>query len=354
MSIYGLAQYFSGDTQILDLSEIIPEKLFLNGNFVTFTAELNAYLSGMPSITQLTISSSLLEEIIGIDFNCSGVPITSQPQAKDSTGCVTIPLFLHNVSKLKIKGNSTILTCMGGSFCRFLKNNPNLIQIDCRDDMLLESYNIVYPNNNLNENKLLLTLIHSGKPALDNNFVFPGAIHNVLLEHYYKMARRDRVFYYQWTNLKKGGVVQRLLPEVDNPPTHEQCWIGLTHDQAFIHNGVNIPKIHLPNLIAPPPEQLTFPETWRCEMHTVFQASFFMGVASRLFEQARNKANLCFIAIILAGLIAVNMPTNIVIAASIGIVSGIGFYALGRNSILPTRENAMQPYNSVLGSYRIG
>jgi len=89
-------------------------------------------------------------------------------------------------------------------------------------------------------------------------------------------------------------------------------------------------------------------------MHTVFQASFFMGVASRLFEQARNKANLCFIAIILAGLIAVNMPTNIVIAASIGIVSGIGFYALGRNSILPTRENAMQPYNSVLGSYRIG
>jgi len=69
MSIYGLDQYLSDDTQILDLSEIIPEKLFLNGNFVTFTAELNAYLSGMQSITQLTISSSLLEEIIGTDFN---------------------------------------------------------------------------------------------------------------------------------------------------------------------------------------------------------------------------------------------------------------------------------------------
>ena len=167
------------------------------------------------------------------------------------------------------------------------------------------------------------------------------------------MTKRDLVFYYEWTHLKEGMVVQGL-PAVKNSTTNEQLWRGLTHDQAFSHNGVDIPKIDLPNLIATAPEQLTIIETWRREMSIVLQASFFMGVASRLFDQARNKANLCFTAIILAGLIAVNMPTTIVIAASIGIVSGIGFYALGRNSILPTRENAMQPYNSVLGSYRIG
>ncbi len=362
MPIYGLEQYVSEDTQILDLSEIIPEKLFLNGSFVEFTAELNAYLSGMPGITQLTISSSLLKEIIGIDFNFRSVPITSQPQAQDSTGCVISPLFLNNVSKLKIKGNertlnSNIWDCMGRSFYYFLTNNPQLKEIDCRNDMLSEISTIGYPKNNPNEEELFLTLIHSGKQSQDfsyaNDLLFPRAIHYGLLEHYYKMNKRALIFYYQWTHLPTGGIVQGL-PTVKKSTENELLWTRLKADKPFIHNGVDIPKIDLPNLIATPPEQLTIIETWRREMSIVLQASFFMGVASRLFDQARNKANLCFTAIILAGLIAVNMPTNIVIAASIGIVSGIGFYALGRNSILPTRENAMQPYNSVLGSYRIG
>ncbi len=362
MPLYNLEQYHSEDTNTLDLSDIIPEKLFLNGRFVEFTAELNAYLSRMPDITQLTISSSLLKEIIGIDFNSPNAPITSQPQAQDSTGCVISPLLLNNVSKLKIKGNernlnSDIWYCMGRSFYYFLTNNPQLKVIDCRNDMLSESSTIGYPKNNPNEEEPFLTLIHSGKQSQDfsyaNDLLFPCAIHNGLLEYYYKMTKRDLAFYYEWTHLKEGKIVQGL-PAVKNSTKNERLWRGLNHDQAFSHNGVDIPKIDLPNLIATAPEQLTFIETWRREMNTVLQASFFMGVASRLFDQARNKANLCFTAIILAGLIAVNMPTNVVIAASIGIVSAIGFYALGRNSILPTRENAMQPYNSLLGSYRIG
>ena len=362
MPIYGLAQYVSEDGSTLDLFDIIPEKLFLNGSFVEFTAELNAYLLSMPGITQLTISSSLLKEIIGIDFNSPNAPITSQPQAQDSTGCVISPLLLNNVSKLKIKGNertlnSDIWYCMGRSFYYFLTNNPQLKVIDCRNDMLSESSTIGYPKNNPNEEEPFLTLIHSGKQSQDfsyaNDLLFPCAIHNGLLEYYYKMNKRALIFYYEWTHLQTGEIVQGL-PTVKKSTENEVLWTGLKADEAFSHQGVDIPKIDLPNLIATAPEQLTIIETWRREMSTVLQASFFMGVASRLFDQARNKANLCFTAIILAGLIAVNMPTNIVIAASIGIVSGIGFYALGRNSILPTRENAMQPYNSVLGSYRIG
>ena len=223
--------------------------------------------------------------------------------------------------------------------------------------MLSESSTIGYPKNNPNEEEPFLTLIHSGKQSQDfsyaNDLLFPCAIHNGLLEYYYKMNKRALIFYYEWTHLQTGEIVQGL-PTVKKSTENEVLWTGLKADEAFSHQGVDIPKIDLPNLIATAPEQLTIIETWRREMSTVLQASFFMGVASRLFDQARNKANLCFTAIILAGLIAVNMPTNIVIAASIGIVSGIGFYALGRNSILPTRENAMQPYNSVLGSYRIG
>ena len=362
MPLYNLEQYHSEDTNTLDLSDIIPEKLFLNGRFVEFTAELNAYLSRMPDITQLTISSSLLKEIIGIDFNSPNAPITSQPQAQDSTGCVISPLLLNNVSKLKIKGNertlnSDIWYCMGRSFYYFLTNNPQLKVIDCRNDTLSESSTIGYPKNNPNEEEPFLTLIHSGKQSQDfyyaDDLLFPCAIHNGLLEYYYKMNKRALIFYYEWTHLQTGEIVQGL-PTVKKSTENEVLWTGLKADEAFSHQGVDIPKIDLPNLIATAPEQLTIIETWRREMSTVLQASFFMGVASRLFDQARNKANLCFTAIILAGLIAVNMPTNIVIAASIGIVSGIGFYALGRNSILPTRENAMQPYNSVLGSYRIG
>lgn len=122
-------------------------------------------------------------------------------------------------------------------------------------------------------------------------------------------------------------------------------WVGLKATTPLLHKNISIPKFELPDLSQTSQRPVT---------NEVLQASSFMNMTSRLLDRARNPLNLCCISIILAWLVTISLPTSITIAAGIGLVSGIGFYALGRHSILPTRENAMQPCDSFLGSYRIG
>lgn len=350
MSIYNFQQYLSQDSHTLDLSDIITDKLLLNATFFfTFTAELNNYLALNSNITQLIIKPSLLREIIGIDTNAPYTPIASEPEATDSMGHAIMPFIMNNISKLTIKNgadanNINGLDMFGRSFYFFLQKNPQLNEIDCRSDSFSYSSTIIYPSNQSNQSTPFLTLIYSGCYPQDFYSSIPNGIHRGILEYYYRMTRRELAVYYEWVSLKGNNTVKGLNHSTRRPSADEKSWIGLKASDPLIHRNVSIPKIELLDPLLKPQQ----------ETNTRLQASFIMDLARRLLDEFRKPINLCFISIIIAGLIAINLPTNVAISAGIGIVSAIGFYALGRHSILPTRENAMQPYNSILGSYRIG
>lgn len=350
MPTYNLEQYIVNDV-ILDLCDIIPDKLLLNSSsFTLFKQELNDFLLTHPNTNQLEIKPSLLIQLADTD---------SRPST------TIFPLQLPHIVKLKIKATNDLIKfkpysayAFGQAFYKLLSNNPQLKEIDCRDDTIQNSSTIVYPDRDSSKNDAILTLHYSGEYSHDtfhaDDLFSTNAIHVGLLEYYYEMSPRERIFYFEWNDLKDGVTVQGL-PPVSRSSQNERTWVGLKSTDPLILNNVSIPRIELPPSSLPPRrEQATYFSTMTATTRILLQPSFIIALANQLFDQARNPAHLCSLSLALAGLMTALLPTNIVLAASLGVVSGLGFYALGRHSILPTRENAMQDYASVLGSYTRG
>lgn len=361
MSLYNLEQYLTDSGKTLDLSDIITRKLLLNGRYFEFAGELNQYIADHPRITQLIIKSSLLQELIGIDSTHCSQALSEESKAVDSTGCPVMPVKMGNIRKLKIKAEQDIASLahwysFGRSFFFFLRNNRQLQEIDCRNDTLTEMATIDYPSRDPSQNKVILKLRYSGKYSDDTSCIkdllFPCGIHLGLLQYYYGMTIREIAIYYEWLNLKEeDAVVKGMLPSSRRVTGVEDSWVGLKAKDPLMFNQVSIPKIDLPH---PAPIMQQEPLTRLQTIRAVFQPTFLIELASTLFKEARQPKNLCIISILVSSLITISLPVNVTLAASIGVVSAIGFYAVGRHSILPTRENAMQPYDSILGPYRIG
>lgn len=351
MPVYNLEQYITNDN-VLDLSDIITKKLLLNSSsFTLFNQELNDFLLKHPLIHQLTINPSLLTELIG----------KNSDTLREST-ILTMP----HIRKLKIKAtkdlfnyNNYCTSLYKKMFYNFLHSNPQLKEIDCRDDSIEDCSTITYPNRDMHRTESFLTLLHSGNQSQDtfltDDLFCPHSIHLGLLEHYYGMSPREIAFYFEWNNLQ-GEATVKGLPAIPRSTEAEKAMVGLKATDPLMYRGISIPRIELPNLQVPPTrEQEACLTTMAAEIPKLLQPSFIIKLANTLFDQARNPDNLCLLSIAVAGLIAVSLSANIVLATSIGVVSGIGFYSLGRHSILPTRANAMQDYISVLSdSFRKG